>query len=79
MGTSSVVMACSLVAAGFLLGACREEEQDRMLLYEKGVYLGQPDTRLAEETREALRQRSRFQRTTQAGAIPGAGAQRQRF
>ena len=57
MRTSSVVVACSLIAAGFLLGACREEEQDRVLLYEKGTYLGPPDTQLTEETREALRAR----------------------
>ncbi len=74
MRTSSVIVAGSLIAAGLVLGACREQEQDRVLLYEKGTYLGQLDTALSEETRVALRQRSQFQRsTTQAGAVPGGG------
>ncbi|MFQ5955896.1 MAG: hypothetical protein ACE5JZ_12595 [Kiloniellales bacterium] len=74
MRTSSVIVAGALIAAGFSLGACREEEQDRILLFQKGAYLGQPDTQLTEEARQALRQRSQFQRTTQAGAVPSAGA-----
>ncbi len=73
MRTSSVIVAGSLIAAGLVLGACREQEQDRVLLYEKGSYLGQPDTALSEETRVALRERSQFQRMTQAGAVPGGG------
>ena len=73
MRTSSVIVAGSLIAAGLVLGACREQEQDRVLLYEKGTYLGQLDTALSEETRVALRQRSQLQRTTPAGTVPGGG------
>ncbi len=73
MRASSVIVAGSLIAAGLVLGACREQEQDRVLLYEKGTYLGQPDTALSEETRMALRQRSQFQRTTPVSAAPGGG------
>lgn len=61
MRTSSVVVACALVAASLFLGGCREEEQERILRYQKGTYLGKSDTPLSEETREALRLRTRFQ------------------
>jgi hypothetical protein len=30
--------------AGLALQGCREEEQDRILLYQKGTYLGPADT-----------------------------------
>ncbi len=38
-GKLIITLAC-LVAVGASLGACREDEQDRVLLYDKGVYLG---------------------------------------
>lgn len=40
------------------LGACREEEQDRILLFEKGTYLGAPDTPLGDDSSATLRQRA---------------------
>lgn len=49
-----------VIVAAFALQACREEEQDRILLFEKGVYLGEPDQELDEATREQLRQRARL-------------------
>ncbi len=58
--TFAVLM--SLVAAGALLSACDPEEQDRVLLYEKGTYLGQADEELSPETRQELRNRARYQR-----------------
>jgi len=51
----------ALTAAGLVLAACDPEEQDRVLLYEKGTYLGQPDEEISPEVREALRERARRQ------------------
>ncbi len=53
-GNFIVVLGC-VVAAGVLLGACRENEQNRVLLYQKGNYLGKPDTAVSEGTLRALR------------------------
>jgi len=47
----------TLVLCGFLalsVSACREAEQDRIKLYEKGVYLGKKDTPLLEEQKRTL-------------------------
>ncbi len=49
-----VVLGC-VVAAGVLLGACRESEENRVLLYQKGDYLGKPHTAVSEGTLRALR------------------------
>ena len=49
------------LAAGLLLGACDEAEQGRILNYEKGTYLGEPDEKLTEEDRNELIQRARQQ------------------
>jgi hypothetical protein len=46
-----------LVAQG-----CREEEQGRVLLFEKGSYLGQPDEKLKAQDEETLRQRAASQK-----------------
>lgn len=53
--------AVTALLAGFLLGACDEAEQGRILNYEKGTYLGQPDQPLSAEDQEALRQRTLLQ------------------
>lgn len=37
---SSVMAVGLLLAAGFLLQGCREEEQGRILLFDKGTYIG---------------------------------------
>ncbi len=50
-----------LLAAMLTLAGCDENEQGRILRYEKGTYLGQPDTPLDESTLEELRQRARRQ------------------
>ncbi len=52
-GNVIVVLGC-VVAVGVLLGACRENEQDRVLLYQKGNYLGKPVTAVSEGTLRAL-------------------------
>lgn len=48
-----------LLAIG--LGACREEERNRPLAYEKGVYNGPRGVELTEEQLRNLRQRARQQ------------------
>lgn len=49
-----------LAGAGLVLalGACDESEQGRILLYEKGTYLGPSDSELSDAQREELRQRA---------------------
>lgn len=42
-----------------LIAGCREEEQDRVLLYDKGTYQGTKDTALPPGQEDALRQRAR--------------------
>ena len=53
-----------LMVAGVALGlqGCREDERDRVLMYEPGVYLGQPDQPLEQEQVDELRYRARQQR-----------------
>lgn len=47
--------------AGFLVTACDEAEQGRVLRYEKGTYLGQPDSELSTDQLDELRQRATLQ------------------
>jgi hypothetical protein len=55
---SGRVAIASVLLIGIALAGCREEEQDRVLLYDKGIYLGEPDTALTEQQVDALRQRA---------------------
>lgn len=48
-----------LIAGGFTLQGCREGEQDRILSFEKGKYLGKPDQKLSAAQRDQLRQRAK--------------------
>ena len=50
-----------LLASAMVLVGCDENEQSRVLRYEKGVYLGKPDDKLNEGTVDELRQRARLQ------------------
>lgn len=59
-GHRRLVVVVGLLAVAALAG-CREQEQDRPLTYEKGVYQGQPDDALADDTLETLRQRAQRQ------------------
>jgi len=52
----------ALAGSLLLVGGCREEEQGRPLVYDKGTYQGQADEQLAEDQVEALRQRAARQR-----------------
>ncbi len=56
-----LLMLATVFAAGLVLSACDEAEQDRILRYEKGTYLGPKDQVLSNEQRAALRARSRMQ------------------
>ncbi|NQU69783.1 MAG: hypothetical protein HQ514_04500 [Rhodospirillales bacterium] len=51
-----LTVACA-VALTIVLVGCREEEQNRVLMFDKGSYAGKPDTPLSAATRLALRER----------------------
>jgi len=51
-----------IVLAGLAVTGCREDEQDRVLLFEKGTYLGRPDQALSDEQADLLRQRGAGQK-----------------
>ncbi len=57
-----LLMLATVFAAGLALSACDEAEQDRILRYEKGTYLGPKDQVLSSEQQAALRARSRMQK-----------------
>lgn len=58
----AVWAACCLALAGLALAGCREEEHDRILFYDKGIYLGEPDQELSPAQIEVLRNRASDQR-----------------
>ena len=73
-GKLIVTIAC-LVAVGALLGACREDEQGRVLLFKKGVYLGKADTPITEEARRNIRTRALRQSAARGfGQSAGGGS-----
>ncbi|MDA0762845.1 MAG: hypothetical protein O3A39_00285 [Proteobacteria bacterium] len=43
------------IMSTFLISSCREDEQNRVLNYNKGVYLGEKDTQLTEQQITKLR------------------------
>ena len=55
-----VFFALTVVAVG--LPACAEEEQNRVLSYEKGTYLGKTDQQLSKDQLRTLINRSNAQR-----------------
>ena len=55
------LVALSLSLAGLSLAACDEDEQGRIMRYEKGTYLGAPDTPLTPEQIDELRHRATLQ------------------
>ncbi len=59
----AIIILC-LSAAALGLGGCRESEQDRVLLFQKGKYLGKPDQSLPSETVDELRLRAQQQRSS---------------
>ena len=57
-----LVLAIFTAISVLILGACREEEQGRILIQEKGVYQGQADEPLDEEQLRELRFRTNLQK-----------------
>ena len=57
-----IVIWLAIAGMALLVQGCREDEQDRSLMYDKGSYQGQPDQALSEEQVELLRQRSAGQK-----------------
>ena len=56
-----VYLASCLLAGGLALTGCRSEEQNRIIRFEKGTYLGKPDQKLNDEQINELRFRARNQ------------------
>jgi len=56
-----LIMSCLVLVTAAGLSACRKSEQNRILSYEKGTYLGTPDRKLPEQIVSKLEQRSRLQ------------------
>ncbi len=54
----SILTLAALFLAGLTLTGCDQSEQGRILSYEKGTYLGEPDTPLTEEQVNELRHRA---------------------
>ena len=50
--------AAALVCLAVAAQGCREDEQDRPLVYDKGTYQGQADQELGQDQVDALRQRA---------------------
>ncbi len=61
MRAPRVIGLLGLAACLLLVQGCREEEQDRILLHEKGVYQGPGDEPLGPEQLDDLRERARTQ------------------
>ena len=62
MRTSTwIISVLALSVAGLGLGACDESEQDRILQYQKGTYLGPADPPLTPEQLDDLRYRTKLQ------------------
>ena len=57
-----LVTVVSTLALMMILSGCAEEEQDRILQYEKGVYLGKADQNLTQEQLQKLVLRANGQR-----------------
>ena len=54
----SVLKVLAFAFVGLAVAACDQDEQGRILTYEKGTYLGPPDTPLSDEQVNKLRQRA---------------------
>jgi hypothetical protein len=69
---TATVMALA-AALVLTLGACREEEQNRRLTYEPGVYKGKADTPISAEAKRSLRTRVLHQNALAGGSSGGGG------
>jgi hypothetical protein len=59
--TATWIWLLGALAASLFLQSCREDEQNRPLLYNKGTYLGEPGPPLDQQQVEQLRYRARSQ------------------
>jgi hypothetical protein len=48
----------AIVGIALVVQSCREDDEQRPLIYHKGTYQGQQDQRLTDQQVDALRQRS---------------------
>ena len=58
----AVTLSGLLAATLLLVSACKEEEQDRVLWHEEGVYLGTRGAAISDDTLQDLRHRAAKQR-----------------
>ena len=58
MRGGSRLAAVAVMTGIVVLAGCRKEEQDRILLFEQGTYLGTPDNTLDENQVSELRSRA---------------------
>jgi hypothetical protein len=61
MSSNKWALCLAVIFAGFLVSACDESEQGRVLRYQKGTYLGQPDKDLSAAQVDELRHRATLQ------------------
>lgn len=61
MSSSKWALCLAVLFAGLLVAGCDESEQGRPLHYEKGTYLGKPDSTLSDAQLKELRQRAALQ------------------
>jgi hypothetical protein len=59
--SARIVVIGAMAAAMAVMAGCRESEQGRPLVYQKGTYLGAPDEETTDAQQQALRQRARYQ------------------
>ena len=57
--TLRIVVATVFVVSSLALTGCRQEDQGKILSYEKGTYLGKKDEPLTDAQEEALRHRAK--------------------
>jgi len=62
VNTQNIFKFIALTAAVAALSACAEEEQNRLLSYDKGTYLGKADQSLSSDQVRQLMMRSNIQR-----------------
>lgn len=69
----TMLLVCSAAAACIVLSACRENEQGRVLSYDKGRYSGKPDAMLSDAARRSIQDRVHYQSglDTVSGGTPG--------
>ena len=58
MRGGSRLAAVAMMAGMVMLTGCRDEEQDRVLLFEQGNYQGKPDDTLSDDQVSELRSRA---------------------